>query len=198
MASCLWELALADQGADLLERVAAGEPEAVRGCVDLFSPLVWAMARRRLSDREEAEDLVQDVFVELWRYADRFDRSIASSEAFVAVITRRRIVDRLRRMTARPAVSALDAAAWDVADHAEVDRTERAEEVVRAREAVATLPEDRRKVLLLSVMEGRSHGQIAELLGMPLGTVKAHVRRGLDAVRQRLGVGRSEARDDRS
>ncbi|WP_428390019.1 RNA polymerase sigma factor [Mucisphaera sp.] len=189
---------MADQGADLLERVAAGEPEAVRGCVDLFSPLVWAMARRRLSDREEAEDLVQDVFVELWRYADRFDRSIASSEAFVAVITRRRIVDRLRRMTARPAVSALDAAAWDVADHAEVDRTERAEEVVRAREAVATLPEDRRKVLLLSVMEGRSHGQIAELLGMPLGTVKAHVRRGLDAVRQRLGVGRSEARDDRS
>ena len=85
-----------------LLRLALGERGAVRDCVEAYGPLVQVLARRLLHDREDLDDAVQETFLELWRSAPRFDPSKASDRGFVAMIARRRIIDRNRRADRRP------------------------------------------------------------------------------------------------
>ena len=81
----------------VLERVGAGEAEAVRECIDRFSGLIWSLARRAGLNGAEAEDSVQEIFVEIWKSAGRYRPEIASETAFVATIARRRLIDARRR-----------------------------------------------------------------------------------------------------
>ena len=85
----------------ILQRVAAGDTEAVAACIDRFGGLVWSLARRFLDRPTEAEDAVQEIFIELWKSASRFDPSIASETTFVAMIARRRLIDRQRKLGRR-------------------------------------------------------------------------------------------------
>lgn len=167
----------------LLGRVAAGEAEAVRECLARYGGLVWSIARR--FDPAEAEDAVQEVFLDLWKSADRFDPLIASEPAFVTMIARRRLIDRRRSRGRRPA---LDAAASSELP-AMIDPGNRPDvcaEASQAARALATLRPEQRQVLLLATCHGLSHGEIASQTGLPLGTVKAHVRRGLLSIRAAL------------
>jgi RNA polymerase sigma-70 factor (ECF subfamily) len=172
----------------LLARIAAGEQDAVRECLSRYGNLVWSIARR--FDPSEAEDAVQEVFLDLWKSADRFDPQIASEPAFVTMIARRRLIDRRRSRGRRPTVEA-GAELPVVVD--EGNRPDTCAEANQAARALATLRPEQRQVLLLATCHGLSHGEIASETGMPLGTVKAHVRRGLLSIRAALsGVGSTE------
>lgn len=177
----------------LLPRVASGEAGAVEAFMDRYSGLVWTLARRMLSDRQLAEDAVQDVFIDIWRHASRFDASMGSEATFVATITRRRLIDRIRRMGRQPGVRAVDESGGVVP----VERSEAGrgvllgEEAALARQALAELSEEQQRVLQLSIFHGQSHERIAAATGLPLGTVKTHARRGLIRIREALANARA-------
>lgn len=173
-------LPVADDEA-LLTRVARGEAEAVRECLATYGSLVWSMARRRFGATADAEDAVQEVFIALWQAAGRFDPAKGKEVQFVSVIARRRLIDRLRRKTARPETASLEVEPPVESD----DTVARDDEAARARQALDQLRPDQKRCIELS-MGGLSHQQIAEHTGMPLGTVKTHVRRGLQRVRDLL------------
>ena len=168
----------------ILERVARNEPGAVDEMMSRFGGLVWSLARRSCPTSAEAEDAVQEIFVEIWRTAARFDASIAGEATFVAMITRRRLIDRTRRRSRRPESVALTESS--PAPEPNNDDLEIAEEAGVASEAFEKLRPEQQKVLRLAIHHGRSHEQIAATTGMPLGTVKTHARRGLIRLRQLL------------
>ena len=168
----------------ILERVARQEAGAVDEMMKRFGGLVWSLARRTCPDATEAEDAVQEIFVEIWRTAGRFDSSIAGEATFVAMIARRRLIDRTRRRTRRPQSVALQESTSDPTP--EDDRPEILEQAGVASEAFEQLRPEQQQVLRLAIHHGRSHEQIATTTGMPLGTVKTHARRGLIRLRQLL------------
>lgn len=180
----------------VLARVAAGDRAAMKACVQQYGPLVWSIASRLIRSRAEAEDASQEVFIALWKAAEQFDPSRSSERTFVAMIARRRIIDRLRASGRRPDVGASDAALDTLPSLAHLE-LERLPEARRAAEALGSLPNDRRKVIQLSVFEGLTQDEIASTTGLPLGTVKSHVRRGLEALRQAL-LGNPSPREGRS
>ena len=169
----------------VLPRVARGEPGAVGECVERYGGLIWNLASRYLQNRADAEDAAQEVVIELWKSAGRFDPRVSSEATFVAVVARRRLIDRRRKLARVPAIGQLPAALAGKESAASCDR---ADDVARAVAAVNRLGDTPRRLLLMAVVQGRTHGQIAAETGLPLGTVKAHIRRGLIAVRAALGA----------
>lgn len=172
----------------LLQRVASGETAAVAECVDTYGGLVWSLARRLLRRPIDAEDAVQEVFIELWKNASRFDPEVASETTFVAMIARRRLIDRQRRHARRPegepvTIDDLPLSAPEAS--ADLDLSD---EAARAAAAIERLKPEQRSVLRLAVCHGWPHQLIADRLSLPLGTVKTHVRRGLIKVREELAA----------
>lgn len=169
----------------LLQRTAKGDAASVRECIDRYGGLVWSIARKLTFTEAEAQDAVQEIFVELWRCADRYDPTIASETAFVATIARRRLIDRRRRAARDPVRESLD----QQADAPAVGTTDRAELSDEARQAVSALDQlspEQQNVLRLSIYQGLSHERISRAIGLPLGTVKTHARRGLLKLRALL------------
>lgn len=174
----------------LLQRVAAGDTQAVAACVDQFGGLVWSLARRLINRPTEAEDAVQEVFIELWKNAHRFDASIASETTFVAMIARRRLIDRLRREARRSDGSAVSVDELVIEAPENRNEIELKDEAAQAAAAMEQLKPEQRQVLQLAVCQGWPHQLISDRLGLPLGTVKTHVRRGLMKVREELELHR--------
>lgn len=174
--------------APLLPRVARGDAEAVGACVDRYSGLVWSLALRMLGRGVDVEDLVQDIFVELWQKADRYDPARGKEATFVAVLTRRRAIDRLRRRGVRPDVAgpSLERVQTPPTLDDPAAPAELADELSRVESAMARLKPDQRRALRLAVCEGLTHDQTARAMDLPLGTVKTHVRRGLIRLRKLL------------
>lgn len=173
-----------------LERIANGDDRAVREVVDEFSPLVWRMARRYLDKVDsEVEDAVQDVFVEIWLSAKRYDPEKGTEAAFIATIAHRRLTDAQRRALTRYKHTRAKAQI----EHVGKIRTEvRRKAFTNVAEKFDELPEDERQVLWLSVHRGMTHKQIGDALDTPIGTVKTRMRRGV----MRLGrMIRSEDRE---
>lgn len=168
----------------LLHRVAQGDPVAVRECLDTYGGLVWSLARKRGLSDSDAEDAVQDVFAELWRSGGKFDPAIAGEVTFVAMIARRRLIDARRKATRHAAPEVLMS---DTPAVASTPPAELGEEAAKAALALATLAPEQQRVLRLSVFDGHSHDVIAKATGLPLGTVKTHLRRGLIRLREVLG-----------
>lgn len=168
----------------VLARIASGDASAVQECLDLYGNLVWSLARRFTRSAAEAEDAVQEVFLDVWKSAARFDATRASEKTFVAMIARRRLIDLLRRSEARPELVPIPEH-LDFADDTH-ERIEQTAELSTAERALAALRPEQRRVLLMSVYQGMSHGEIVSATGIPLGTVKSHIRRGLAEVRSAL------------
>ncbi|MBL9076349.1 MAG: sigma-70 family RNA polymerase sigma factor [Planctomycetes bacterium] len=171
----------------LLPRIAAGDAAAVDQFLRRHSSMVWGLARRFCRSAEDAEDATQEVFVEIWRSAERFDASQGSEVTFLMTIARRRLIDRARRQGRRPSSELLDDAGTLPAPVG-TDRAELHDEVQRAKEALAQLRPEQREVLDLALGQGRTHQEISAAIGIPLGTVKSHARRGLMRLRELLGV----------
>lgn len=176
----------------LLQRVAAGDTDAVTACVDRFGGLIWTLARRLLGEPSEAEDAVQEVFIELWKSASRFDPSIASETTFVAMIARRRLIDIRRRLARRPVDEGVPVEQLAIESPDGADQVEMRDEASQAAAALQLLRPEQRRVLQLAVCQGWPHQLIADRLGLPLGTVKTHVRRGLIKIREELDALRQE------
>jgi len=179
-------------------RIANGDHSAVPECISRYGGLIWTLARRRLASLEDAEDVVQDVFVDLWRSADRFDPLVAEEITFVAMIARRRVIDRIRQRAGLPKTASIDdtiaADVVGVADGEQVGhRLELGEEASIADEHLEQLKPEEQRVLRLSIYDNLSHAAIAEQTGFPLGTVKSHIRRGLDSLRRTLAGRRRDA-----
>ena len=167
----------------VLRRVALGDQKAVQQCIDEFGGLVWAIARRMTRSRADAEDAVQEIFLDVWRSAARFDERQGSEKVFITTIARRRLIDRIRRAKVQGLTDSeevLEDIRWAVPGTG----GELAVEAERAARVVARLRPDQRKVLRMGLLEGMTHSEIASATGMPLGTVKTQMRRGLIQVRQ--------------
>ncbi|MEM8874517.1 MAG: sigma-70 family RNA polymerase sigma factor [Planctomycetota bacterium] len=163
----------------VLPAVARGVAGAAETCIDRYGGLIWSVAKRYCQSAADAEDAVQDVFIELWRKAGDFDEQRGTEAAFVSTVARRRLIDHLRKRGRRKDVEQLgDVAATDGDDHDD--------EADAAREALGDLNDSQRTVITLTVFEGLSYPEIAEKLAIPLGTVKAQARRGFAAVRDAL------------
>ena len=176
----------------VFDRLAHGDAGAMQECLQRFRSLIWSMAKKRGLSDEDAEDLSQEVMIELWKSAGRFDATKASEPAFVAMITRRRLIDRIRRQNRRPTTQAIVPDIHEEADR-EHEHLENRVELAIASQALRCLRPKERYVLLLSTIQGMSHGQISDLTGIPLGTVKTYIRRGLIKVREILEAPRVAA-----
>ena len=172
----------------ILQRVAKGEGAAVKACLATYGPLVWSLARRTLADREEAEDVVQEIFTEIWRTADRFDTERGSEATFIAMVARRRLIDRNRRRSRRPDTTSLADEHHAVSDAGAEAAVESSAEAVMAAKLLDRLAPDQKRVLELALGHGLSHSQVAAKTGLPLGTVKTHARRGLLRMRELLAA----------
>src|ERR1700744_2953911 len=167
----------------MLQRIASGDSAAVRDCMREYGPLVWSIARRLSRTPADAEDATQEIFLDIWRSAARFDASQGSDKVFIAMIARRRLIDSLRKTSAEPPmdpVEPLEAVAWADAGPA----SEISVEAEQAAQALAELRPEQRLVLELGLLHGLSQSEIATRLSMPLGTVKSFMRRGLIRVRE--------------
>lgn len=155
--------------------------------LDAYSGLVWSLARRHSPTPQDAEDAVQEIFLEIWKSAGRYDPDVAAEQTFVAMIARRRLIDRARRARRIPRAGDLSEPEFLPAAE-EPDRAEISDEASKVSGVLKTLRPEQQKVLELSLVHGRSHSQISEQLTMPLGTVKSLARRGLMKVRRTLGI----------
>ncbi|WP_165247082.1 RNA polymerase sigma factor [Paludisphaera soli] len=171
----------------ILVRIARGDRAAVRDCLDRHGGLVWSIARRLCPDPADAEDAVQEVFIDLWSAAPRYDPDVAAESTFVAMIARRRLIDRRRRASRRPDHSPLPET-LAAPPHEGPDAVERRDEADRAARALGGLDEGQRLVLTLSIYHGLTYDEIARRTGLPPGTVKTHARRGLIRLRSRLAA----------
>ncbi len=175
-----------EEDAALMARVAADDQEAIAALYDRFVSLVFRMAVQALPTRPEAEDAVQEVFLRLWRTADRFDAERAALVTWVMLITRRHIVDRLRRTRSRiSTVSMLEGqGSSGSGNESSLEESERFGELMKR---VDALPDLQRTVVIRSYLGGQTLRQISEELDTPLGTVKSALSRALVRLRERVG-----------
>lgn len=169
-----------------LERVAAGDPGAVQDCITDFGKAVWSLALRLSPTHADAEDATQEIFLDLWRSAKRFDPGKGSELGFIMTIARRRLIDRIRRTNARPITepeSLLPASEALVSQSASPELNAEVSMAVKALDALSV---EQRRVIAMSVFQGLTHREIADVTGKPLGTVKTLIRRGLIQIRRDL------------
>ncbi|MGE3107366.1 MAG: RNA polymerase sigma factor [Phycisphaerales bacterium] len=172
-------------GERLLQRIAEGDSSAIAEVLDRYGGLVWALARRAGAGQSDAEDAVQEIFTDVWRSASRFDPSVASEATFIAMIARRRLIDR-RRRAARRATERATVDITSLAHDEPAPMLDSHDEAAIAVKALQSLRPEQQNVIRMSVIQGMSHERIAESTGLPLGTVKTHVRRGLIRIRELL------------
>lgn len=171
----------------VLQRIASGDSAAVRECIDQYGALVWSLARRLSRSPADAEDATQEIFLDIWRSAGRFDASQGSDKVFIAMIARRRLIDRLRKTSAEPPMDPVEVLDF-VASSEAGSTSETTIEAEQARRALAELRPEQRQVLELGLLHGLSQSEIAARLSMPLGTVKSFMRRGLIKVREYMNI----------
>jgi RNA polymerase sigma factor (sigma-70 family) len=167
----------------LLPRIANGETAAVDECLDRYGGLVWSLARRLSPSLSDAEDAVQEIFMDVWRNANRFREDVASEVTFVAMLARRRLVSRMRQSQRAIGAQPIDESTLTYAAPQTPARLDITEEASQATACLERLKRDEREVLELSIYHGLPQSQIATRIGLPLGTVKSHARRGLSQLR---------------
>jgi RNA polymerase sigma-70 factor (ECF subfamily) len=158
----------------------SGDQSAMAELYDRYSSVVYAVALRVLGDTGSAEDILQEVFLQLWRNPGAFDAARGSLGAWLAVITRNRAIDSLRKR--RPQTDIEDVIVSVAPDLAsEADRSRAAAKI---RGVLGAMPAPQRSALEMAYFEGMSHMEIADKTGEPLGTIKTRIRAGLIALRK--------------
>jgi RNA polymerase sigma factor (sigma-70 family) len=165
--------------APLMPRIAQGDRKALRALYDATSAKLFAVCLRILSDREESEDVLQDVYVTIWRRADRFDPARASVAAWISTIARNRAIDRLRARG--PLARAEPIEALEIADDqpGADARLILVDDAARLEGCLGELDERTRTVIRTAFFEGVTYEALAVRMETPLGTVKSWIRRGL-------------------
>jgi len=172
--------------------IGAKDPEAFEVFFDRHGGAAYSLAYRIVGEKAGAEDVVQEAFISIWRSGARFDKARGSVRAWTLSIVRNRAIDALRSRAGKaPKLTFDDEGILEQrpADDSTEDEAMRHETAGEVRGALETLPGDQAKVIELAYFGGFSHSEIAEMLGVPLGTVKGRMRLGLDKIRGELAEG---------
>ena len=175
--------------AQLLRRVAAQDRQALAEFYDQVAGVLFSTSARILGDAHEAEEVVQDVFVQIWEKAATFDAALGAPFHWALGIARNRSIDRLRSRQRRARlIEELQKSEFadGPAAAASAPAGLSAEELVSVRTAVRSLPSDQRQAIEMAFFDGLTHAEIARTLNEPLGTVKARIRRGMLKLRESL------------
>ena len=168
------------EDAALLARVQRGDEQAMAMLFDRYSKIVYSVALRVLRDAASAEDILQEIFMQIWRNPAGFVATRGSLGGWLAVVTRNRAIDTLRRKKPTEQVEEMQLpAAGDLADESERNLM-----MEKARVVIAQLPAEQRKTLEMAFFDGLTHSEIAEMTGDPLGTVKTRIRSALLTLRK--------------
>ncbi len=169
-----------EDDATLLGLVRRGDEQAMASLFDRYSKVVYSVALRVLRDPASAEDVLQEVFMQIWRSPDGFIATRGSLGGWLAVVSRNRSIDALRRKRPTELVDEIALASpYNLAEE-----SERTVMVERAREVILLLPNEQRKTLEMAFFDGLTHSEIAEMTGDPLGTVKTRIRSALLTLRK--------------
>ena len=170
----------AQMDADLLGRVQRGDEQAMAAIYDHYSKIVYSVALRVLRDPASAEDVLQEIFMQVWRSPAKFIETRGTLGAWLAVVTRNRSIDKLRRKRPTEEIGDMQlASSCNLADEAERNMM-----MERARGVILQLPTEQRKTLEMAFFDGLTHSEIAEMTGDPLGTVKTRIRSALTTLRK--------------
>ena len=170
--------------ATLLALVERGDEYAMAALFDRYSKIVYSVALRVLRDPASAEDVLQEVFMQIWRSPERFVASRGSLGGWLAVVTRNRSIDLLRRKKpSEPVDDMVMASNYNLANEAERNSL-----MEKAKAVIVQLPMEQRKTLEMAFFDGLTHSEIAEMTGDPLGTVKTRIRSALSSLRKALTV----------
>ncbi len=176
---------------ELLHQIARAQASALSSLYDRYGRLVYSLALRIVGNASSAEEITQDVFVQVWNNAASYQPELSKITTWLTSITRYRAIDQLRRRSARPDGYMVNEPLEDLILSAgneavpEVQVENRAEQQ-RLQQALTELPEEQRAVLVLAYFKGLSQPEMATYLGQPLGTVKTRVRLGLQKLRRVL------------
>jgi RNA polymerase sigma-70 factor (ECF subfamily) len=179
-----------DSNEQLLARVATGDKRAFAQLYDATSSRLFGLARRLLVDPAQAEEVTQEVYLEIWQTATRYEPTRGTALAWMLTVTHRRAVDRIR---ASQASRDRDLKVGIRDQEREYDSVAEAVEITvetrRVQAALAKLTELQRQAVTLAYFRGLSHSEVAQLLHVPVGTVKTRLRDGMIRLRDELGVG---------
>jgi RNA polymerase sigma-70 factor (ECF subfamily) len=168
------------EDAALLALVQGGDEYAMGALFDRYSKVVYSVALRVLRDPASAEDVLQEVFMQIWRNPDSFVATRGSLGGWLAVVSRNRSIDTLRRKRPTDSIEGMAVASnYNLADEAE-----RNSMMETARGVIYKLPAEQRKTLEMAFFDGLTHSEIAEMTGDPLGTVKTRIRSALMTLRK--------------
>ncbi|HYU46787.1 MAG TPA: sigma-70 family RNA polymerase sigma factor [Terriglobales bacterium] len=168
----------------LVAAIRSGDQGAMAALYDRYSSIVYAVALRVLQDTGAAEDVLQDIFMQLWRKPGAFDANRGNMAAWLAVIARNRAIDALRRRRPQDDIEdVIVAVEPDLASEAERSRA-----MEKVRGALQAMSQSQRSALEMAYFEGLSHSEIAEKTGEPLGTIKTRIRSGLLSLRKVLAA----------
>jgi len=183
--------AVIDADCNLLRRVALGDHESLRELHSRYSGVLSATAFRVLNNATDAEEVVQEAFVQIWEKASIYDPHRGKPLTWAMTLTRNKAIDRLRRVQRRNRLQdeiEQEAQIWDrVVEHDSSDAVASLETKAIVRSAVIQLSDDQRKAIELAFFSGLTQFEIAARLKTPLGTVKARIRRGMMKLRQIIG-----------
>jgi RNA polymerase sigma-70 factor, ECF subfamily len=169
-----------NQDEALIERIRSGDETAMADTYDRYSGIVYGVALRVLGDAAAAEDVLQEVFLQLWRNPQAFDASRGKLATWLAVIARNRAIDHLRK---RPLEDDIEGLPISTGVSLENEAEQRLA-VEKIRGALSRLPQEQRRALEMAFFEGMTHTEIASKTGDPLGTIKTRIRAGLMALRK--------------
>ena len=181
-----------DNDVELLTAVASHDEAALARLYDRYRVILFGLLMRILNNREEAEDVLQEVFLQVWRRAADFDENRGRPFTWLVTLTRSRGIDRLRTLAARERVAV--AGARDESEAVSDAATDafRSEQRGLVTNALAQLPDEQQRPLMLAYFDGLTQTEIAARLGAPLGTVKTRMRTGMMKLRELL-AGKDES-----
>lgn len=175
-------LVLADE--DLISLVESGDTEALAGLYDRHGRSAYSLAYRMMGDRQAAEDLVQDSFIKIWRSAKSYRAERGSVRTWILSITHNRGIDHIRSTASRRRTQDRVEMTTETTQPSEAfSETWRNSQRSQVQEALKTLPEEQLKILELAYFSGYTHAEIAEMLDLPLGTVKGRMRLGMKKIK---------------
>ena len=167
-----------DDNDSILARIAAGEDRSFELLIEKYGNLVWSIGKKFLYRQSDVEDAVQEVFIAIWKSADKFDSSKAKEITFISMIARRRFIDHLRKISKHKNLESIDE---DNSTHQlyKESMLNESTDLQLIKNAIKSLDIDDQELLNLSIYQGYSHTEISKLLNLPLGTVKTKIRRNL-------------------
>jgi RNA polymerase sigma-70 factor (ECF subfamily) len=171
----------------LLRAMQRGDESAVTALYDRYGGAAYGLAFRITGDGTLAEDVVQEAFVSVWKQCGRFDAGRGQARAWLLTLVHHKAVDAVRRRTGRPERALPEGAEEFLAAEGRLDElAEMTLDAVAVREAVRLVPAEQRETIVLAYFEGMTHVEIAQRMGVPLGTVKSRLRIGLEKMREYL------------